>query len=442
MFEVTSFGRFHDSADGRPESGAPRRVVGQDVQVTSPPSSAVRRPGLGLVVMLAVLAMIGPFTIDTIFPGFGAMSAELEASDPAMQQLISAYMLSLAVMSLLHGPLSDALGRKPVVIGACIGYALTAVGCALAPSFGALLGMRVAQGVFAGAGTIVGRAIIRDLFDTETAQRLLSQVAMVFGIAPAVAPIVGGLLVPHGWRTIFWFLAALGAVLAVAATFGLPESLPREERRPLRLRPVLAAVAERFRDLPTSLLAVATGLNFGTMFVYVASAPAFVEDILGRDEQDYWVLFVPLIGGMVLGSAAAGRLSRRMRPGRMASLGLAITLVAGLANVGYTLAVETVAFPLAVLGQSVSSFGIALTFPVMILAILDRAPHARGAAASVQAFTQLLLSAVVSSTLSPLVAHSALALAVSAWLLSVAAGGLWAWHVLVNRRSIHRLTID
>lgn len=410
--------------------------MGQDEVVTSPSAPAQdRAPAtLGLIVILALLAMIGPFTIDTIFPGFGAISAEFDVSDPAMQQVISIYMVSLAVMSLLHGPLSDALGRRPVIIASCVGYAITAVGCAVAPSYGTLLGMRVAQGLFAGAGTIVGRAIIRDLFESTAAQRLLSQVAMVFGVAPALAPVVGGLLIPYGWRSIFWFLAALGGVLALAGLIGLPESLPRSDRQPLRLRAVAMGVVERFRDLPTSVLAVATGLNFGTMFVYIASAPAFVEGVLGKGEQDYWMLFVPLIGGMVIGSAVSGRMASRMSPARLATLGLAITLAAGALNVGYALLADPVRLPFAVAGTGVGSFGIALAFPVMILAILERAPHARGAAASVQAFTQLLLSAIITSGLSPLVSGSALGLAVSAWCLTLAAAALWTWHVLANRR--------
>ncbi|BDZ57954.1 MFS transporter [Barrientosiimonas endolithica] len=170
---------------------------------------------------------------------------------------------------------------------------------------------RAAQGIFAGAGTIVGRAMIRDLLDASAAQRLLSQVTMVFGAAPAVAPIVGGLLVPYGWRTIFWFLAALGAGLALAATFGLRESLPEQDRQPFRAGTVIRSVARRYRDLPTTVLAVATGLNFGAMFLYISSAPAIVEGLLGRGEQDYWVLFVPMIGGLVVGSYVAGRLGGR-----------------------------------------------------------------------------------------------------------------------------------
>ncbi|WP_392425980.1 multidrug effflux MFS transporter [Barrientosiimonas humi] len=405
--------------------------------MTSTPAPDRRSAGVGLVLMLALLAMIGPFTIDTIFPGFGAIADELDVTAPALQQTISVYLVSLALMSLLHGPLSDAFGRRPVIIASCAAYAVTAVACALAPSFGLLLVARAAQGVFAGAGTIVGRAMIRDLLDASAAQRLLSQVTMVFGAAPAVAPIVGGLLVPYGWRTIFWFLAALGAGLALAATFGLRESLPEQDRQPFRAGTVIRSVARRYRDLPTTVLAVATGLNFGAMFLYISSAPAIVEGLLGRGEQDYWVLFVPMIGGLVVGSYVAGRLGGRTTPGRIATLGLAISLVTGLGNVVYAALAGDVALPWAVVGPSLTSFGIALTFPVMILAILDRAPgNARGAAASVQAFTQLIMGAVISSVVSPAVSGSGLGLAATALSLTVGAALLWTWHVLTRRRTL------
>lgn len=396
------------------------------------------RVGPGLVLILALLAMIGPFTIDTIFPGFAAMERDLQVSSTAMQQVISVYLVTLAVMSLLHGPLSDAAGRRPVIIGSCLGFALASVGCAVAPDFGVLLVMRALQGVFAGAGTIVGRAMIRDLLEASAAQRLLSQVTMVFGAAPAVAPIVGGALIPWGWRSIFWFLVVLGAGLTIMAALLLPESLPPQDRAPFAPRRIIGSVLGRFADPASTRLAIAIGLNFGAMFLYIASAPAFVQGILGLGEQDYWTLFVPLIGGMVVGSYVSGRLSGRLRPGQSATLGLTISLLAGGGNVLYALwprgVPDTVHLPWAVVGPSICAFGIALAFPVMILRVIDRAPHARGAAASVQSFTQLILQAALTSFLSPQVSDSPRALAVSALLLTAAAAGLWAWEVLRGRR--------
>lgn len=397
------------------------------------------RVGAGLVVILALLAMIGPFTIDTIFPGFGAMEDDLRVDAEAMQQVVSVYLVTLAAMSLLHGPLSDAIGRRPVIIGSCVGFALASVGCALAPDFGMLLVMRALQGVFAGAGTIVGRAMIRDLLDASAAQRLLSQVTMVFGAAPAIAPIVGGALIPWGWRSIFWFLVALGAGLALMATLLLPESLPPSRRSVFAPRRIAGSVLERFADPAGTRLAIAIGFNFGAMFLYIASAPAFVQGILGLGEQDYWMLFVPLIGGMVLGSFVSGRLSGRLRPGQSATLGLAISLPAGVGNVVYAAWTEaagtSVAVPWAVIGPSLSAFGIALAFPVMILRVIDRAPRARGAAASVQSFTQLIMQAALTSFVSPRVSGSPTALAVTALILTALAAGLWTWEVLGGRRA-------
>lgn len=403
--------------------------------MTTPTAATPRRVELGLVVLLGCLAMIGPFTIDTIFPGFTDLSAEFTMSEPEMQHVISIYLVTLAVMSLWHGPLSDALGRKRVLVVGCCGYALASIGCALAPTYGALLGFRAVQGLFAGVGLIVGRAVIRDLLEASAAQRLLSQVTMVFGIAPAVAPIVGGWLIGWGWRSIFWFLAALGGALALAAAVALRETHPRSARTTFSVGAVAGGVGRCLRDGPTARLAVAAGMSFGAMFLYIASAPAFVQGLLRRDEQDYWMMFVPLIGGMVLGSYAGGRLAGRMRPARTASLGLGICILGGLFNVSYAAMADPLDLPWAVVGPSLGAVGIGISFPIFVLSILDRSPHARGAAASVQSFTQLILQAAMTSLLSPHISDSGAALALAALAMTVTASALWCWHVIDSRRS-------
>src|SRR5690606_36154350 len=148
-----------------------------------------------LAPLLAGLAMFGPFSIDTIFPAFPQMAAELHASPVAMQQTISVYMIAYALMSLLHGPLSDSFGRRRVILAGVAIFVLASIGCALSGSLGGLLAFRALQGMSAGAGLIVGRAIIRDCFEGPDAQRLMSTVSMLFGIAPALAPISGGWII-------------------------------------------------------------------------------------------------------------------------------------------------------------------------------------------------------------------------------------------------------
>ena len=167
----------------------------------------------GLVLLIAALAMIGPFAIDTFFPAFPAIAAEFAASPVAMQQTLSLYLVAYGLMALAHGALSDALGRRPVIIVSLSVFTLASVGCALAQSMDQLLALRFLQGLSAGAGVIVGRAIVRDCFEGARAQRVMSTTSMLFGIAPAIAPIIGGWLLYFGWRASFWFLAAFSLAL-------------------------------------------------------------------------------------------------------------------------------------------------------------------------------------------------------------------------------------
>ena len=146
--------------------------------------------------------MIGPFSIDTVFPAFTRIGQEFAADEVALQQLVSAYLAAFAVMSVLHGPLSDALGRKKVMIGGLAIYLLGIIGSILAPSLGSLVLLRVLQGMSAGAATIVSRVVIRDMFSGAEAQRLMAQVMMIFSVAPALAPIFAGWLLLLGdWAT-------------------------------------------------------------------------------------------------------------------------------------------------------------------------------------------------------------------------------------------------
>ena len=170
----------------------------------------------GLALMLAALSTLGPFSIDTFLPAMGAIGTALEASPLEMQQALSVYLFFYGGMMLWHGSISDAMGRRPVLMVATGLFACASIGCMLAQSLGQLLLFRALQGVCGGAGLIVGRAIIRDTFDGHDAQRLMSQVTMLFSLSPALAPVIGGWLYgAFGWRSIFAFMALVGLVLFV-----------------------------------------------------------------------------------------------------------------------------------------------------------------------------------------------------------------------------------
>lgn len=388
-----------------------------------------------LVVLLAGLAMFGPFSIDTIFPAFPQMAAQFGADKVAMQQTISVYLVAYALMSIVHGPLSDAIGRRRVILGGLAVFTLASVGCALSRDLGTLLVFRALQGLSAGVGLIVGRAVIRDVLQGEDAQRLMSHVSMIFGIAPAIAPVIGGWMLGAGrWPLIFWFLVAFGVLLLASAGRWLPETHPEDMRLPVRphslLRDYLAIGANR----RFQRLAMAGALNFAGLFLYIASAPAFVIDLLGLGERDFAWLFIPTIGGMTAGAFMSGRLAGRWPPVRQVEAGFACSTLAALANVAYNALAPVPAVPWAVLPMSLAAFGVALVFPVLTLAILDMYPRQRGSASSLQAFFQLLLNAGVAGLLSPLLSHRGLHLALGMAAFAAAGWLFWRWEARVARR--------
>ena len=391
-----------------------------------------------LLTILAGLGMVGPFSIDTIFPAFAQLAVDLDTSPLALQQLISVYLLSFAAMSLFHGPLSDALGRKPVILAGSALFVLSSLACALAPNLTWLLIGRAAQGLSAGAGQIISRAMVRDIFTGNKAQRVMAEIAMIFGLAPALAPIVGGWLLVHGdWRGIFWFMTGLGVVLMLLVWFFLPETHPRADRTPLRVGPLFHSLWEVWRDRNGRRLALAGMVNFAGMFLYISSAPMFVVELLGMGEQDFWVLFVPLISGMVIGSWTSGRLAGRISGRRLATVGYWVSLGGGALNLALMLIPAAQTVPWAVLLLPVYTFGVALAFPILTLAMLDLFPANRGAASSVQSFVSLVFNALIAGALAPAVAFSLPTLAGTTLALTVIGYLMWRRHLQMTSLEPH-----
>lgn len=395
----------------------------------SPPST--RR----LALLLGGLAMFGPFSIDTIFPAFPQIGAQMGADKLAMQQTISVYLLAYAAMSLVHGPLSDALGRRRVILSGLAVFVLASLGCALATSLPQLLAFRALQGLSAGVGLIVGRAVIRDVLQGHDAQRLMSQVSMIFGIAPAVAPVLGGWLLGwHRWPSIFWFLAGFALLLIAGVWRALPETHPPEARLPLHPVALVRGYWGIARNPRFLRLSMAAALNFGALFLYIASAPAFVLDLLHLGERQFGWFFIPMIGGMITGAFVSGRAAGRIEGATLANIGFACCGAAMALNLGYNLWVSAPAVPWAVLPMSLYAFGIALVFPILTLAILDMYPRQRGGASSLQAFLGLLANALIAGMLSPLLSGSGLHLALGAAAFACAGWLFWRWEARSSPR--------
>jgi DHA1 family bicyclomycin/chloramphenicol resistance-like MFS transporter len=384
--------------------------------------------------VIASLTMVGPFTIDTIFPAFEVMSKDLAVDKLAMQQTMSVYLVTFAVASLFHGSLSDSLGRKPVIVAGSVLFTLTSALAAVAPSMPLLLGARGLQGLVAGAGMIVGRTIVRDLFDGPHAQRFMSHISMVFAVAPAVAPIVGGWILGwSSWRMIFWVLAAYGLGLVLMTAFLLPETHPPSLRVQFRPAPLLASFRSAATDGAVLRLSAAIAFNFAALFLYIASAPAIVVDHLGLGAQDFGLLFAPLVVSMMLGSFLTGRLVGRVRPGVFVLSGFVISLAGAAYAVIYHLVVTEPSLVGSLVPIAAGALGVALVFPILTMDLLDLRPRERGAVSSFQSFLSTCLNALVAGLISPLVSGSLLVLGTVAGLSTTLALGLWAWHRRTRR---------
>ena len=391
--------------------------------------------------LLATLAMLSPFSIDTFFPSFRAIAAQLDVSDWQVQQTITVYLLPYGVMALIHGPLSDAFGRRPVVLVGIALYGLASIACALAPSFETLLLFRAMQGMTAGTGLVVGRAIVRDLYQGPQAQRLMSMVTLIFGIAPAVAPIVGGWIhVAFGWRAVFGFMVLIAVALVVASWAALPETHPPERR--MRFHPVSVLrtswrIASHREFL---LLALAAALNFSAVISYIGAAPAIVLDRWQLSATQFAWLFVPLIAGFMTGAALSGRLAGRITPRRQVDVGFAVAI----AGAGGMLALHAFTasppIPLQQFLLFVVGAGAQLVFPVLTLRMLDLFPALRGSAASVQAFIALMVSSITMGIVVPLLQGSLLTLAAGSFAGTTL--GFVLWRVVRRHHPVNEVHDD
>src|SRR5690606_12765189 len=205
----------------------------------------------------------------------------------------------------------------------------------------------------------VGRAVIRDVLHGDDAQRLMSQVSMIFGIAPAIAPMIGGWILGWSrWPMIFWFLVLFSLVLLMATWWWLPETHPQDARLELRPRQLVRDYLSILLNPRFQRLAAAAAFNFGALFLYIASAPAYVLDLLRLDERQFGWFFVPTIGGMIIGAWLSGRAAGRISGGRLVTIGFVVSAVAALFNVAYNLSTDVLQLPWAVLPMSLNAFGI------------------------------------------------------------------------------------
>lgn len=355
--------------------------------------------------------MLGPFSIDTYLPAFPAMGVSLDATPLQVQQTLTAYMSMFAFMILWHGAISDAIGRRTVILAGLGCYVIASLFCAFALRIEMLWLGRAMQGMVGGVGFVVGRAVVRDLYDGPQAQRLMAHVAVIFAIAPALAPVIGGQLLHwFNWHGIFFFLALIAAALLLMTWRYLPETLPRDKRQPFSPGPLWRGYRGVFGSAEFLLLSLALAANFAGFFIYVMSAPVFLIRHLNLTPRDFAWMFVPMVCGMMLGSFLNGRLAGRLSPRRTIAVGYVVMILAAAGNMLFNQWLPP-QLPWAMLPLFVYVSGMALTMPCLQLLAMDLFPARHGMASSCQGLIQSSFNAVVAGAVAPLLWDSTRTLA-------------------------------
>ena len=353
------------------------------------------------VIALAVLASLAPFAIDTYLPGFHIIAADLSSTPGYVQQSLTFYLIPYTIMTLFHGAISDSIGRITTIKWGLALFFFASIGCALATSIEELWLFRALQGIGGGAGNVVARAMVRDLYEGAQAQRVMATIQIMFGLAPAVAPIFGGFLLDYGWQSIFAFLALYAGIAIYFSSRVLPETMLLKDRLPFDLKSIAIRYRSIFKDKEFLLLILSLSANFSAFFLYVLASPVFLVDLLGFTEKQFAYLFVPTVCGMIIGSFIAKKTAGIINPSRVTKFGYFWMFLIALSNLIFCYFFEN--NPILNIGFiALYNIGMAAIMPIISIAALDCFPKARGTAASGQAFMQMFFSSAVAGVIVPI----------------------------------------
>ena len=354
-----------------------------------------RIAGLGFTLFLGALSVLPPLAIDTALPSLPTIQADFAASPAAAAAVIAIFLAGFSTAPLAVGPLADRYGRKPVMLVGLGLFTLCALGCALAPTIAALLAFRLFQGVGAGAVGVLPRAIIRDLFEGRQARLQLAAVSMVFSVGPLIAPTLGvGILAFGPWRTIFFVLVVVGAIVTFVAAAGFVESHPSEKRRSLRPASIVAGYGRALMNPMCAGFSAYGALVFAGLFAYVNTSPLLFMQGFGVSKAGFAGLFAITASGIIVGSTInAWLLNRRARPKRVMDVGTGLLCAVGLAMVAVSLAHAGSPLVVAALVMVyISTFG--LVYPNAVHEAIHPLPEIAGIASAVVMSAQMLSGAL------------------------------------------------
>lgn len=393
-------------------------------------------PDLRSIVVLGLLSTFGPLSLDLYLPALPQLADELGSTPSAAQLTITACLIGLALGQLVAGPLSDRLGRRRPLIVGLVAYLLASLACAFAPSVGVLVVLRLVQGLAGAAGLVIARAVARDLYEGRRLVLFFSRLTLISGLAPVVAPVLGGQLSRvMSWRGIFVVLAGFGAVLLLAG-LAQRETLPPERRSAGGLSNTLQGFQVLLRDRFFLGAALSAGLAGASMFAYISGSTFVLQRIYGLSAQGFSFAFGLNSVGIMVMSQVGGRLSQRWPANRVLALGLALNLLGAGALAATVLLGLGLVFLLASLFVMVSALG--LVFPTATALAMSGYPDRAGAASSLLGLGQFVFGAVVAPLVGIAGEGTAVPLGVVALSVSACASVAFVTLVLPSVRAASR----
>ncbi|ABL72305.1 multidrug effflux MFS transporter [Paracoccus denitrificans] len=367
----------------------------------------MRDPLFRMALLLGLLSAVGPFAIDMYLPALPQVASDLHTSEAGAALTLTSYFIVFGIAQMIYGPMSDAVGRKrPLVIGVAI-FLVATVAASLAPTIGWLIAARAVQGLGAATLMAVPRAVIRDMATGPAAAKMMAAIMIVISVSPMLAPLTGSAVMAWGgWREIFAVLAAAALLSLALILFVLPETLPAERRRPVRLAAMAAGARRLLTDRRFLGLTMIGGFGMASFFVFLASASFVYTRQYGLSPTGFSLAFAVNAVGFFSASQFAGRLAERFGMERVISL--AITGFAGLALV---LSLVVLAgfdgLPVVIAGLFLANACLGLVMPTAMVMSLDPHPDIAGLASSLGGTIQMLTGGLMIAVTGPFLNNTA-----------------------------------